>query len=68
MSLLFRRSFKTAILSRFLKVAIATPNFMNEVIKKERKKQIVKMIKANVNNNNNDKNNNSNKITINKSL
>ena len=31
MSVLFRRSFKTAIFSRFLKVAIATSNFMNEV-------------------------------------
>ena len=29
MSVLFRCSFKTAILSRFLKVAIATSNFMN---------------------------------------
>ena len=28
---LFRRSFKTAIFTRFLKVAIATSNFMNEV-------------------------------------
>ena len=28
---LFRCSFKTAIFSRFLKVAIATSNFMNEV-------------------------------------
>ena len=31
MSVLFRRSSKTAMLSRFLKVAIATLNFMNEV-------------------------------------
>ena len=31
MSVLFRRSFKTATFSRFLKVAIATSNFMNEV-------------------------------------
>ena len=31
MSVLFRRSFKTAILSRFLTVATATSNFMNEV-------------------------------------
>ena len=31
MSVLFRRSFKTAIFSRFLKVVIATSNFMNEV-------------------------------------
>ena len=31
MSALFRRSIKTAIVSRFLKVAIATSNFMNEV-------------------------------------
>ena len=31
MSVLFRRSFKTAIFSTFLKVAIATSNFMNEV-------------------------------------
>ena len=31
MSVLFRRSFKIAIFSRFLKVAIATTNFMNEV-------------------------------------
>ena len=31
MFVLFRRSFKTAILSRFLKVAIATSNFMKEV-------------------------------------
>ena len=31
MSILFRRSFKTAILSRFLKVTIATSNFMNKV-------------------------------------
>ena len=38
MSVLFRRSLKTAILSRFLKVAKATSNFMIEVIKKERKK------------------------------
>ena len=30
-SILFRRSFKTAIFSRFLKVAIATSNFMKEV-------------------------------------
>ena len=30
MSILFRRSFKTAIFSRFLKVAIATSNFMKE--------------------------------------
>ena len=28
---LFRHSFKTAIFSRFLKVAIATSNFTNEV-------------------------------------
>ena len=28
---LFRRSFKTAMFSRFLKVAIATSNVMNEV-------------------------------------
>ena len=31
MSVLFRRSSKTAMLSRFLKVAIATSNVMNEV-------------------------------------
>ena len=31
MSLLFRRSFKTVIFSRFLKVALATSNFMKEV-------------------------------------
>ena len=31
MSVLFRRSFKTAIFSRFWKVAIATSNFLNEV-------------------------------------
>ena len=31
MSLLFRLSFKTAIFSRLLKVAIATSNFVNEV-------------------------------------
>ena len=31
MSVLFRRSFKTAIFSRFLKVAIAASNFMNKV-------------------------------------
>ena len=31
MSVLLRRSFKTAIFSRFLKVAIATSNFMYEV-------------------------------------
>ena len=31
MSILFRRCFKTAIFSRFLKVAIATSDFMNEV-------------------------------------
>ena len=31
MSVLFRRSFKTVIFSRFLKVAIATSNFMNKV-------------------------------------
>ena len=31
MFILFRRSFKTAIFSRFLKVAIVTSNFMNEV-------------------------------------
>ena len=31
MSVLFRRSSKIAMLSRFLKVAIATSNFMNEV-------------------------------------
>ena len=31
MSVLFRRFFKTAIFSRFLKVAIATSNFMNEL-------------------------------------
>ena len=29
MSVLFRRNFKTAILSRFLKLAIATSNFIN---------------------------------------
>ena len=31
MSVLFRRSFKTALFDRFLKVSIATSNFMNEV-------------------------------------
>ena len=31
MSVLFRRSSKNAMLSRFLNVAIATSNFMNEV-------------------------------------
>ena len=31
MYVLFRRSFKTAIFSGFLKVAIATINFMNKV-------------------------------------
>ena len=31
MSILFRRFFKTAIISRFLKVAIATSSFMNEI-------------------------------------
>ena len=31
MSVLFRRSLKTVIFSRFLKVAIATLNFMNEI-------------------------------------
>ena len=31
MSVLFRRFVKTAILSRFLKVAMATSNFMNEI-------------------------------------
>ena len=31
MSVLFRRSFKTAVFSSFLKVIIATSNFMNEV-------------------------------------
>ena len=31
MSVLFRRSFKIAICSRFFKVAIATSNFMKEV-------------------------------------
>ena len=31
MFVLFRRSFKTAMFSRFLKLAIATWNFMNEV-------------------------------------
>ena len=31
MSVLFRRSFKNAILSRFLKVVIAMSIFMNEV-------------------------------------
>ena len=31
MSVLFRRSFKTVILSRFLKVDIVTTDFMNEV-------------------------------------
>ena len=31
MSVLFRRSFKTAIFSRFLKVAIVTSNLMNDV-------------------------------------
>ena len=31
MFVLFRRSSKTAILSRFLKVAIATSGFINEV-------------------------------------
>ena len=30
MSVLFRRCFKTAIFSRFLKVAIATSNFIDE--------------------------------------
>ena len=30
MSVLFRRLFRTAIFSRFSKVAIATSNFMNE--------------------------------------
>ena len=30
MSVLFRRSFKTAIFSRFLKLAIARSNFTNE--------------------------------------
>ena len=30
MSVLFRRSFKTTIFSIFLKVALATSNFMNE--------------------------------------
>ena len=31
MSILFRPSFKTAAFSRFVKVAIATSNVMNEV-------------------------------------
>ena len=31
MSVLFRRSFKTAIFSRSFEVAIATSNFMNEI-------------------------------------
>ena len=31
MSILFRRSIKTAIFSRFLKMAIATSDFMTEV-------------------------------------
>ena len=31
MSVLFRRSLKTVIFSRFLKVAIAMLNFMNEI-------------------------------------
>ena len=31
MSVLFRRSFNTAIFSRFLKVAIAKSNFMNDI-------------------------------------
>ena len=31
MSVLFRRSFKTAIFSRSFKVAIGTSNFMNEI-------------------------------------
>ena len=31
MSVIFRRSSKTAMFSRFLKVAIATSNFMNKV-------------------------------------
>ena len=31
MSVLFRRSLMTVIFSRFLKVAIATLNFMNEI-------------------------------------
>ena len=31
MPVLFRRSSKTAIFSRFIKVAIPTSNFMNEV-------------------------------------
>ena len=31
MSVLFRRSSKTAMLSSFLKVAITTSNFMNEI-------------------------------------
>ena len=31
MSVLFRRSFKTAIFSTFLKVTIETSNFMNKV-------------------------------------
>ena len=31
MSILFRHSFKPAMFSRFLKVAIATSNFTNEV-------------------------------------
>ena len=31
MSVLFRHSFKTAMFSRFLKIAIATSDFMNEV-------------------------------------
>ena len=33
MFFLFRRTFKTAILTRFLKVAIARLNFVNEVHK-----------------------------------
>ena len=33
MSVLFRRSSKSAKFSRFLKVAVATSNFMNEVYK-----------------------------------
>ena len=31
MSILFRLSFNTSIFSRFLKVAIATSNFINEI-------------------------------------
>ena len=31
MSVLFRHSLKTAIFSRYLKVVIATSNFMNEI-------------------------------------